>query len=455
MFGFISAWVSRLATALVTLVQVPVFLHFWSVALYGEWMIVTAVPSYLNVSSMGFGDVAGNEMTMMAARGDREGALRAFQSCWWLITAICSVCIFLLGIVLYLFPVSETLKLQHMGPTDSKWIVFYLGCSVLLSQLETLLQSAYRCVGRYPYGAFVKSCVSLGAFGAMLVPVCLGRGARTTALVYALANVAGTIVLYIMVRRDIPWIEFGWSYARLSEIRRLVSPAVAFMAFPVGNSFNLQGTLLAVGYALGPVAVVVFGTARTVSRVALQLVQMINQVFMPEMSIAFGTRDIALIRALHRRAFQMALTMAVAVIVAMMSFGPWFLHHWTRGHVPPSRPLLLVLLVIVAFNTMWTTSSALVASINKHQKLAAWYLVATSFTVVLSYLLARRFGLYGVAVSLVVSELIMNLYVLPEALRLSHDTLPAFLAGLLHYPSSLRPAALAARLRRSRSEVGV
>ena len=69
--GFISNWISKLATTIVQLVQVPVFLHFWSVPLYGEWMIVTAIPSYLGVSNFGFGNVAGNEMTMMTAREDR------------------------------------------------------------------------------------------------------------------------------------------------------------------------------------------------------------------------------------------------------------------------------------------------------------------------------------------------------------------------------------------------
>ncbi|HMF54366.1 MAG TPA: hypothetical protein VK593_08450, partial [Edaphobacter sp.] len=84
--GFLTNWVSKLATTIIQLIQVPVFLHFWSVPLYGEWMIIIAVPSYLNVSNFGFGNVAGNEMTMMTARGDRDGALRVFQSCWWLIT---------------------------------------------------------------------------------------------------------------------------------------------------------------------------------------------------------------------------------------------------------------------------------------------------------------------------------------------------------------------------------
>ena len=449
LLGFLSGWISKLAATIVQLVQVPVFLHFWSVPLYGEWMIVTAVPAYLSFSSIGFGNVAGNEMTMMTARGDRDGALRVFQSCWWLIILICSACILLFGVMLYFFPVSEYLKLHNMGPTDSKWIVFYLSCSVLLGQLETLLQSAYRCVGRYPYGSFIKSCMSLIAFGIMLIPVCFGGGPRVTALVFALANVLGTATLCIVVRRDIPWIRYGWTHASPAEVRRLTAPAVAFMAFPIGNAFNLQGTLMAVGYALGPTDVVIFGTARTISRVSLQMVTLINNTFWPEMSTAFGTSDIPLIRTLHRRACQMALLMSVTVVAAMMLFGPWLLNHWTRGHVPPSRMLLSLLLLVVVFNSLWTTSATLVASINKHQKLASRYVAATCITVILTYLAACRAGLYGAAASLLVSEFIMNLYVLPGALRIAHDNLPDFLSSMTHYPPSLRPSALLAHLKRS------
>ncbi|WP_263366691.1 lipopolysaccharide biosynthesis protein [Edaphobacter bradus] len=429
--------------------QVPVFLHFWSVPLYGEWLIVSAVPTYLGVSSVGFGSVAGNEMSMMTARDDREGALRVFQSCWWLITVICSLCMLLLGIAVYFLPAAKYLKLHTIGSTDTKWIIFYLGCSVLLAQLETLLQSAYRCIGRYPYGSFIKSCASLAAFTIMLVPVCLGGGARITALVFALANGAFTFVLCLMVRRDIPWIRFGWSHASFAEIRRLAAPALAFMAFPIGNALNLQGTLLAVGYALGPTSVVIFGTARTVSRVALQMVQMVNATFWPEMSNAFGANDIPLIRRLHRLACQMALIIAVIVVAAMLLAGPWFLHRWTGGHVPPSRTLLSVLLLVVVFYALWSTSSTLVSAINQHQRLAARYLVATSITVVLTYLMAKRYGLYGAAGSLLVSELIMTVYVLPESLKIAHDTFEGFFASMLSYPQSLRPAALLARLRRT------
>ena len=447
--GFISNWISRLASTIIQLVQVPVFLHFWAVPVYGEWMILNSIPAYLSFSNVGFGTVAGNEMTMMMARDDKHGALRVFQSCWWLIVLLCAIVIALLSGTLYYIPAARLLKLHNISHSDAKWIIFYLGVAVMLGQLEQLLQSAYRCIGRYPYGSFIKSIFSLSAFACMILAVCFGSGPRVTALIFATANVFGTFLLCILVRRDIPWIEYGWSHASFAQIRALARPAIAFMGFPIGNAINLQGALLAVGYALGPTAVVVFGTARTVSRVALQMVSMVNSTFEPEMSIAYGAKNYTLVRTLLRRACQLALVVAVGIVLVMMTVGPWFLHHWTGGHVPPSRTLLDILLLVVILYALWSTSSVLMTSTNQHEKLATYYVIGTSIACTLCYFLARWFGLYGAAASLLVSELVMNTYVVPASLRIAHDTFPAFVASLLHYPPFLRPAALLARIRRS------
>jgi O-antigen/teichoic acid export membrane protein len=420
------------------------------VPVYGDWLIISAIPTQLAFTSAGFGSVAANDMTMMVAGGDREAALRVFQSCWWLIAFIGAAVGLLLVPVLYLLPVGDLLNIHAISSTDTKWIIFYLGLSVLFGQLEWLMGAAYTCVARYPYGTFLKNMISLAAFAVAMAPVALGYGPRTAALVLAAGNILGTALFGLFVRHDIPWLRFGWKHARWSEIRRMAAPAFAFMGFPIGNALNLQGTLIAVGYALGPVDVAIFASARTVSRVALQMVSLVNNTVWPELSLAYGARNFDLLRALHRRACQMALIFSTFVVLCMMSFGPWFLTHWTGGHVPPSRPLLAILLLVVLIYSLWSTSATLAAAINQHQRLAMWYIVGTGITVLFTYVLARRYGLYGAAASLILSEMIMNVYVLPASLRIAHDTFPAFLASLMHYPESLKPAALLARLSRSK-----
>jgi O-antigen/teichoic acid export membrane protein len=453
LLGFASNGVGRVSGTIIQLVQVPIFFHYWATSVYGDWLILNTVPMYLAFSSIGFGNVASNEMTMLNSAGDREGALRVFQSCWWLIALICAAVGTLLAPVLYLVPAASLLNIHDVSWSDTKWVILFLGLSVLLGQLEQLMGAAYTCVARYPYGTFVKTMITLAAFVPTMVPVVLGYGPRTAALVFAVANGIGTVTFGLLVRKDIPWIEFGWKHARFSEIRRLTPLAIAFMGFPIGQALNQGGTLMAVGYALGSVDVAIFASARTVSRVPFSMVQMVNNTVWPELSLAFGAKNIDLLRSLHRLACQTALILSSFIVLCMMTFGPWFLHHWTGGHVPPSRGLLAILLLVVVVYSLWSTSSTLSMATNQHQRLAAWYIVATGVTVLFTYVLAARYGLYGAAASLMISEVIMNMYVLPVSLRIAHDTFVGFMASMLHYPASLRPGELLVRLRRGKPGV--
>src|SRR5579884_2325365 len=167
--GFLSNWVSKLANAIIQLVQVPIFFRHWSTSVYGNWLILSGIPSYLAISSIGFGNVASNEMTMLNSAGDRDGALRVFQSCWWLIALICVAVGLLLVPVLLFLPIGSLLNVRAISDTDTKWIIFYLGVSTLLGQLEQLMGAAYTCVARYPYGSFLKSLITLAAFIATIV----------------------------------------------------------------------------------------------------------------------------------------------------------------------------------------------------------------------------------------------------------------------------------------------
>ena len=134
-WSFLSATVARLSQTAIQLVQVPVFLHFWSVPLYGEWLILNSIPTYLWFSNAGFGTVAGNEMTMLVAGGDRDSALRVFQSCWWLIIFVCSAFTAVLCGVLYFLPIAHLLNIHSISEHDTKWILFWLAVSVLLAAL--------------------------------------------------------------------------------------------------------------------------------------------------------------------------------------------------------------------------------------------------------------------------------------------------------------------------------
>src|ERR1700693_4636189 len=86
-------------TAIIQLGSVPIFLHAWGAAKYGDWLLLSAIPSYLSLSDLGFGDASGSDMCMRVAAGDRHGAIETFQSSWVLLTLVSLFISLLAGVV--------------------------------------------------------------------------------------------------------------------------------------------------------------------------------------------------------------------------------------------------------------------------------------------------------------------------------------------------------------------
>src|SRR6202453_4582795 len=212
--GFGANTFSRLSTTLTQIFSVPVFLSHWGVHLYGEWILLNTIPSYLGLSDVGFGSVAGNEMTMLAAAQNFDQALVVFQSVWVLTTVITSLLGLLLISAVWFLPLGAWLHMHAISAPDARLIILLLGLAVLLGMQETLFQAAFRCVGKYPLGTMAKSLVVLAAFLSTMVGVFLGLPPVPVALLYALTNALGVFALWILLRREVPWIRFGIQHAQ-------------------------------------------------------------------------------------------------------------------------------------------------------------------------------------------------------------------------------------------------
>ncbi|WP_263377995.1 lipopolysaccharide biosynthesis protein [Granulicella paludicola] len=429
---------SRGVGTLIQVLSVPIFLKHWGAPLYGEWILLNSVPSYFALSDVGFGSTAGNEMTMLMAAGKQDEALEVFQSVLALTTVIsAALCAVFLALVWFL-PFQRWLHTYSISPHDTKLVILLLVLSTLLSMQETLYQAAFRCVAKYVYGTFLKSLILLGSFLAVSGTVLLGGSVLQTAEVYFGVNAVGTLLLWLALRREVPWLRFGFAHARWETLKRLLGPSLSFFAMPIGQAMNLTGILLVVGHVLGPVAVVVFSTARTVSRTAVQFMMMISNTIWPEMSIAVGAEDWELARSIHRRACQISTGVGVAIVAVMAAVGPWIWGHWTLHKVPTDTVLLDLMLLLVIFSSLWLTSITVLLATNRHQQITAIYLTVTSLTLAAAWPLSQHFGLRGAAVALIVCEMVLAATVLRTSLRFLGDNFGDFARSLFSVPKLKR-----------------
>jgi O-antigen/teichoic acid export membrane protein len=432
--GFGATALGPVVTAIIQLGTVPLLLHAWGAAKYGDWLLVSAVPSYLALSDMGFGTASGSDMTMRVAAGDREGALRTFQSSWALLTSVSIIMMLLASATVWWVPWQRWLKLSSVSSLQAAAIVTVLGAYVVVAQQNNVAESGYRCDGNFATGILWLTILRLIETVMTTVVALLGGSLLSVALTYLAARSLGSLGYGLLLRHKSPWLRFGIRHACLQTIKQMAAPALGFMAMPIGDALTLQGFTVVIGALLGPVAVVAFSTLRTLSRINFQLTSVVAHTLWPELSTAFGAGKISLARRLHRHAIQAALGLSVLGGLLFWLAGPFLYHIWIRKAVTFDAACFHVLLLAAIANSLWYGSSVVAMSANAHHRIMFAYLAGSSISVGLAGVLIHPLGIVGAALALLLINVSMSGLVLQTALRQVHDTLREFVVAMFVLP---------------------
>jgi O-antigen/teichoic acid export membrane protein len=396
---------------LIQLAGVPLFLHGFGVHLYGEWLVLSALPAYLALSDLGFVGVLGNDMTMRLTRDDQEGALAAFQSVFVTITALSGAMGVSCVIALWFVDPRHALSVSLMSHGDVALTLAFLIGNVLVSLQLGLLEAGFRCVGKFPRGNAGISAVRLAALGTSAGVALAGGGPVGASAAQVAATTVGYLGLRVLLRRDAPWLSFGYGAFSRSILGELLPPASSYLCFPIGNALTLQGMVLVVSAQLGPAQVVVVNVVRVATTGIRQLVSVINHAVWPELTRAIVVHDLPLARRLHLNAVRANLVLAIVAAGALMGMGTRIVQLWTRDAVSPDPTFLRLMVLTVICDSAWVTSAVVLLSVNRHQRTAVLYVATSGLAVAVVALCIDRFGLCVIPAALMASGAVLTVYV--------------------------------------------
>lgn len=398
-------------TIIVQLVSVPILLHTWGTQLYGEWLILFAIPAYLSMSDLGFTQSAGNDMTARVARGDRAGALAVFQSIGVLVYALAAAGLILSALLLSQLPLERWLSFTAMNGEAARWVLWLLAAEVFFHLPEGVNHAGFRAGGDYALHFGLHSTARLVQFAAIWLAALAGGGPVAAAAAFFGVRVLTTPAFAMLLLYRHRWLHLGVAHARMGELRRLARPALANMAFPLAQALNIQGMVLVVGAVLGPLAVVVFSTLRTLTRLALQLVLAVSNATEPELATAYGTGNRALLQSLFVHMLRAGLWLALAAALGLALFGSVILDVWTHGRVVMEPWLFAGLLASAVASVLWYGALTVLKAANRHLRASIVLVIAATGAVAMAALLLTWTGkLASAGLALLLMDAVMALY---------------------------------------------
>lgn len=407
------------------LVSVPLLIGYWGLELYGEWLVLVAVPAYLAVTDLGITTAANHAMTMAVGGANSTRAGELYRAAGTVLVVLVGTGGLLVIVSVLLVPVDELLGLTIIRASESKIVFALLAASVLANQFSGLCLAAYTAKGSYGRGFAFMAAALLAetVIGPTVALVAFGTPVGVAASMFIFRTVV-LLAMWVDSRRGATWLRGRWGQSAIVHARELARPALSFTTFPAANAFNLQGFLLSVQAALGPLAVATFSTTRTMTRFVLQMLRVVTAVTGPEISRAFGACDDRTIRLIHRRGLHGAVVLALGATVAMAIGGEDLMDLWTNGAIMPTQGLILVLAVVVMVEACWLTSMTVLYATNRMGRIGSTYLLASGVAAIVSYPIARMGGMEAAGGVLLGLELLVGATVLRRSIATAGDSLP-------------------------------
>jgi len=382
-------------TIFIQLASVPIFLSYWSLETYGQWLMLTALPTYFALSDFGFLTVIVNRMTIFSGEKNTAKVKSLFHSAIFLCLVINTFA--LLAVIATVFVVDVGV----LSNLDNKLALILLVNTAVLSLSSRLIDAVFRSQEEYALGVHILNAIRLFEWCLLIAGLITWGSFFAAAACLFLGRVIGLYFSIFFAQYRHRYLTWSIKKASKTEIEELIKPALAFMSFPVSNAMLFQGMTLIIGTIFGPAYLVMFNTYRTVSRIIVQGVNVIASSVGPELSRQFGEGNFSAVNIIHNKGRKFTIALATISCCFLMMFGQELLYFWLGDKLEYNHIIFLGFVLAAFLNAIWYMEMVYLTSLNRHGEIAKKYLLTSIFIVFVLFVVGESVG--GIAPVLLLS----------------------------------------------------
>ncbi len=401
--------VSRSINLLASLVSIPLTFHYLGAERYGLWMVLISLISVMGFADLGIGIGVMNAIAEAHGKDNHELAREYVSSALVLMSGIAAT-LAVAGSIAY--PFVPWLRLLNVGSNlvaaeGAKaflvlfcWFVLNIPLGVV-TRIQSGLQQGY-------WSQAVGAAGNIVSLLALLLAIRL----RGTLPWLVFASTVGVILATVfngwLLFRTHPWLTPSRRAYRVSSAHKILKLGLMFFVLQVAIAIGFASDNIVITQILGAAAVAVYAVPQKLFLLVAQLVSMAITPLWPAYGEAIARGDVAWVRRVFWGSVRVTMALTVPLCTSLAIAGPWILRvaMGRSLHVPMS------LLAALALWGMISAASAPVSmllnggGILKVQAIVA--VIASPCNLALSILLTRRFGVIGVCLGSIITQLLIT-----------------------------------------------
>jgi len=405
-------WLGIGADAITGFLLTRIVLHAVGDASFGLWVLVSGMLGYYGLLDLG----TRNAVIRFVAR---HNAQKDFDSLSNVVsTALATY--FAIGIAVMLLAVVFAWRLEHIFTfqnahdlADGKRLVLILGAGAAVGFPLSAFGGVLEGMQQFVRIGVVQATSSITRAFVVVLFLRLGYGIVAVGALTVLFNIAAGLVNAASVLRRLPQVKLAFTGVRRETLMTLAGFGVVTFWVSIANRLRFESDSLVIGNVIGLQMVAVFAIGAKVVAYSTEVVSAMAGVFTPILSHADAVGDKTLLTRTTFTGNYYASLLAFPITVVLLFFGKLMIALWVGPQYALSYSVLAIIVIPMAAYVSQSGSTRMLYGRGLHKSLAKLLFLEGAANLVLSILLARRFGILGVAWGTAIPLLATSLVALP------------------------------------------
>jgi O-antigen/teichoic acid export membrane protein len=196
-------------------------------------------------------------------------------------------------------------------------------------------------------------------------------------------------------------------------LREEFTTSLLFMLYPLSLALMVQIPIILLGSFSGGLYVALFATIRTLSRIPIQLSNILSATAWPIITKYFAIEgDTKRVDFLVRYGNYTILFLTLPMIPILFLFGDDLYSIWTRGELEFDFWLFALIYVQSIIGAVWMNVAVTFTSTNRHHFFSLFTFLAALVSLVMLSLVAKLNNIYHFASTLIMYEVVVLFYIL-------------------------------------------
>jgi len=398
-----SSVATRVITALVGLVTIPLALSYLGEEKYGLWAIVTSLVAWTSLCDFGIINSLVNAVSEANGKDNREDAKSYVSTAFFALVGIATVLMILLAVCAGWVPWSRLLAVRvPIAQRTVMWTVVAALVCVLAALPLSIVRQIYAGYQKSYLGNLFLSFGALTTLAALYVVIWTKGGLPS--LVFAFAGPAvliGGINLLYLTRREMPWITPQLSSVSRKALRRLSKTSTPLFLLQIGGLLVNETQMIILAHVTSLKLVSEYSIIWRLGLTLSSVVGLGTAAFVPVFREAHERGDSGWMRAGFRRMLILRMSISVVVALTLAFGGNFILRVWLhRGDFNFPASLWIAEGVALASGVWVTAFTDFLTIMDRIWIQVTLIMINGVATIGLTLVLAPRLGLLGAVISI-------------------------------------------------------